>query len=419
METLRRAASFTLGGLLLATLAHAGTIVVDVNGGPGHHFTDLPPAIAAAQPGDLILVRVGKYSNAVLDKGLTILGEGDALSFSGSARLNSIKISNVGSGPPAVLVNLRTSVAVDNVETTVVLEGLASAATQVTGSRDVRLYRMLAMDAGLDVTASRVEVVSSNVFGRGGTNGQSGNPLWPATDGGPGLVIGSFPMQSGRVHLALSSVTGGPGGWYSKAGDGGFGVSVHSDGQLIVAGSGFAEIRGGTGGYGDDCHLDGNGGTGLFNQGGQVYRSGVALQGGDLPAGSCGIPGPAHVYIPDGNSFDVALAGWDPTLTLRGQPVPGQPLDVELNARDGSQAFVFYGSEPVVRRDAATHVELLVAAPRRNVAFLGQVGANNQVVFQLPIPAAAQQGDLFFMQAIVVLPSGQYRRTNSVPVFVR
>jgi hypothetical protein len=416
MRTQRFAVSSTLGVLLLAAIGQAGKIVVDVTGGPGSHFTDLPPAIAAAQPGDLILVRIGKYSNSVLDKGLTILGEGDPLSFSGSVRLNSLRVSNVVQGQPCVIVNLRTAVVVENVQATVVLEGLAGGATQVAGSRDVRLYRMLD-EAGLHVVGSRVEVVSSTIRGQAGPDGQSGNPLWPAGDGGSGLTIGNFGTPAGRVHLALTSCYGGNGGWYSKAGDGGMGAYVSSLGELIVAGSGSAVIKGGVGGYGDDCFLDGNGGDGLVNDGGQVYRSGVTLLPGGVVA--CGFPGNAHVYVPDANSFDVALGGWDPTLTLLGQPVPGQPLDVELNTRDGSLAFVFYGSEPVVRPDAATHVELLVTAPRRNVAYLGPVTGNNQAVFQLPIPAAAQQGELFFLQGIVLLPSGQYRRTNSVPVFIR
>jgi hypothetical protein len=417
MATQRFALSSTLAVLLLATVGQAGKIIVDASGGAGSHFTDIPPAIAAAQPGDLILVRIGKYSNSVLDKGLTILGEGDPLSFSNSARLTSLKVLNVGPGTHVALVNLRTGFTVENVQTPVVLESLYGGGS-IKGSADVRIHA-ISSDGGLQVVGSRVEIVDSTIYGRGGADGQSGNPLYPAEDGGPALVIGDFATSAGRVHLALSSCYGGPGGWNSKAGDGGNGVFVPKNGELVVSGSGSAVIKGGLGGYGDDCFLDGNGGNGLVNSGGQVYRSGVTLLPGGVPAGSCGNPGSAHVYSPDANSFDVSLGGWDPTLRLLGQPLPGQPLDVELNTRDGSLAFVFYGSQPVVRPDAATHVELLVAAPRRNVAYLGPVTANNQVVFQLPIPAAAQQGELFFLQGIVVLPSSQYRRTNSLPVFIR
>ncbi|MCI0586734.1 MAG: hypothetical protein L0323_07840 [Planctomycetes bacterium] len=53
------------------------TWVVDDDGGPGVNFTDLPPAIAAAADGDVLLVQPGTYSHFTLSgKGLRILGSG-------------------------------------------------------------------------------------------------------------------------------------------------------------------------------------------------------------------------------------------------------------------------------------------------------------------------------------------------------
>lgn len=53
------------------------TWIVDAAAGPGTNFTDLPTAIAAAAPGDTILVRPGVYQPMVIDaKGLTIRGAG-------------------------------------------------------------------------------------------------------------------------------------------------------------------------------------------------------------------------------------------------------------------------------------------------------------------------------------------------------
>jgi hypothetical protein len=63
-------------GLVLACVLPT-TWIVDANSGPGTHFTDLPPAIAAAQSGDTILVRTGNYTAFyVTGKALTIRGAG-------------------------------------------------------------------------------------------------------------------------------------------------------------------------------------------------------------------------------------------------------------------------------------------------------------------------------------------------------
>lgn len=55
------------------------TWVVDLDGRPGHHFRDLPPAVAAAQAGDAIWVRYtysGYYTAPVIRRGIRIATEG-------------------------------------------------------------------------------------------------------------------------------------------------------------------------------------------------------------------------------------------------------------------------------------------------------------------------------------------------------
>ncbi len=64
---------------LSLTLAAQRTWVVDAAAGPGHDFTDLPPALAVAGHGDLIAVRQGVYRGATTDRGVTILGTGAVL----------------------------------------------------------------------------------------------------------------------------------------------------------------------------------------------------------------------------------------------------------------------------------------------------------------------------------------------------
>jgi hypothetical protein len=68
-----------LPAALLAAFITASTVaatwIVDSNNGPGTNFTTISAAIAAAQPGDTIIVRAGVYGeNVVVNKGVTIVG---------------------------------------------------------------------------------------------------------------------------------------------------------------------------------------------------------------------------------------------------------------------------------------------------------------------------------------------------------
>lgn len=61
---------------LAAPLLAQRTWTVDRSNGPGTDFTDLPPAVAAAAPGDTILVRAGAYASTTIRKGVRLLGQG-------------------------------------------------------------------------------------------------------------------------------------------------------------------------------------------------------------------------------------------------------------------------------------------------------------------------------------------------------
>lgn len=77
-------------GALLVLLLPT-TWIVDSASGPGTNFTDLPPAIAAAQSGDTILVRAGSYSAfTVSGKALTIRGAGTVSTIINSATLGTV-----------------------------------------------------------------------------------------------------------------------------------------------------------------------------------------------------------------------------------------------------------------------------------------------------------------------------------------
>jgi len=62
--------------LLLAPAAAQRTWIVDALNGPGAHFTDLPPAAAAAAAGDLLLVRTGTYNGFATSRGIHVVAQG-------------------------------------------------------------------------------------------------------------------------------------------------------------------------------------------------------------------------------------------------------------------------------------------------------------------------------------------------------
>jgi len=64
--------------VILAIPLLQNTITVDAANGPGTNFLDIPPAVAAAQSGDTILVRAGSYSGFNTNKSLSVIGAGAA-----------------------------------------------------------------------------------------------------------------------------------------------------------------------------------------------------------------------------------------------------------------------------------------------------------------------------------------------------
>ncbi|MEM7199829.1 MAG: hypothetical protein AAF628_06160 [Planctomycetota bacterium] len=81
--------------LLLCALAAPAqtTWIVDRAGGPGAHFSDLPPALAAAVHGDTVVLRPGSYTPGATDQGITVQG-GDGV-FLGH---DTMRVQNVPAG---------------------------------------------------------------------------------------------------------------------------------------------------------------------------------------------------------------------------------------------------------------------------------------------------------------------------------
>jgi len=107
----------------------------------------------------------------------------------------------------------------------------------------------------------------------------------------------------------------------------------------------------------------------------------------------------------------------DPTLTVGGNPAAGSPLVFTIDGPVGAAVVLSFGRAPTLQNDPNTLVPILVP-PLRNVN-LGTIGATGSIDFTWLIPAVMQPGARLIAQALVTLPSGEMRRTNSSPVIVR
>ena len=394
----------------LASIASASTIVVDANG--GGQFTDLPAAIAFAQAGDVIVVQPGTYGGFGLTKSLTIVG-------TGVVTLNSpgISIGGIPAGGRAVVTHLRASaLSIAGCAGHVIVQEVGTPpgyamTLGVTQCDDVRL-RDVTVGATTSPSLSRIEMARCTVHGSDGT-------LTVPTAGS-----GIESNDHNRLHLALTSVFGGTGAdSTSFGGPGGIGLILEHNDTCIFAGGGLAQIRGGDGGFGPDgvgpmipCYYNGPGGGGVAGLTGSDFTwSGGIVQGGNSwQHGTCApLPQPGIVSA----GTVTAAVPDDPTLDLVGTPAAGSNVQFVVRAPVGSITTLYVGRNAVVIADGLATIEQLATHAR--AAHLGVVSGSGQVTVSWNVPANLSTGTFLIAQAELVLPGGELRRTNSVPIVVR
>ena len=87
--------------LLVPPVAAQQVLVVDIAGGPGSQFTQIGPAVQAAEPGATILVRPGVYSNQIrITKPVRIFGVPRQVVLRGTG---DFTISGIGAGESVLL----------------------------------------------------------------------------------------------------------------------------------------------------------------------------------------------------------------------------------------------------------------------------------------------------------------------------
>ena len=202
-----------------AALPAQTTFVVDPTG--GGNFVDLPPAVGAASPGDILLVRAGTYSPTAISKGIRILADPGA-TFAWS-RGPSMVVSDVPANQTLVVRGLGIplgpfvpDIVVQNNAGHVHLESMGTfLGVHVLNSRQVSLYNfrstgepLLVRDSTL--LASRCDFAASDgVFFpvHGVECERSTVTIAESTCSGGGNLAGfSTPLGSG-IHLISGDVT--------------------------------------------------------------------------------------------------------------------------------------------------------------------------------------------------------------------
>ena len=415
MHVLTRAAvSFALVASV-ALPARAGTWIVDINNGPGTNFTDLPQAIAAAAPGDMLIVRGGNYTAFTLDKGLTILGTPGPWPVGSQIGccIPGQSIVTIPANEVAVIADMRFTSDLWTQQSlgTVILDNLTLTDTvRLMQASDVRVHRFLG--ESIYVTDSRVEIASSTLNGRSG--------FGPGGSGSTALSISGGSI----VLLARTSCRGGDGqdipiGLPGNGGDGGHGVVLQASPTgalpvpyLLLAGGGVSTIRGGNGGF-TYFEFDGDDGDGFFNYKAGDWRSGATFVAGTKIGGALDLR-----YTAGPNSFDTAIQPDDPTLELVGTPAYATPVRLDVHATPGAVVRLTIGATPILVPTSGVRVDKLVS-PDQTV-FLGVVPPSGVISHTVQFRRAFGPGSLLFAQAFMSdTVAGETRRTNSVPLLMR
>lgn len=161
--TTTRLVSLLPTACLAATLAaQSATWIVDVHNGPGADFTSLQTAIFSVAPGDMLIVRGGNYQPAVVDRPLTIVGDGNVVITGSGGYMPGFMVMPLPAGTTlsmtgitfAALALTNESLRVSAGPGTVILDRVRSAlVTNLSTSDDVRITRSQ-FDHGVGVQSS-------------------------------------------------------------------------------------------------------------------------------------------------------------------------------------------------------------------------------------------------------------------------
>ncbi len=361
---------------LSLSLAAQSTLIVDSSG--GGNFLDLPPAIAAAQPGDLVLVRPGYYSGATVSIGIRIVGLPGAMIADYPGLGPELLVDRVPAGQTCVVRGfgfssvVALSVQVLDCQGQVHLEDLTPVTSMdVQRSAAVSLLNVTVSNSGtpLHVADSSVAVVSCDL----------------SAGFGLGTPRHAISIERSTVVVSQSQLMGGNS--YSAV-DPGAGIELVS-GHLIVAGDSSSSISAGfsAGGVAAPTPaIQGTAGTILIDPQVQLTpQYGAAAIAGAATVTMAQVPTVLADVAAQTLSVDVRGTAGDYVVVLVGlapQPVTSTPFgDVWL----GAGSVEFQSAQVPPTGALATSVPLPVLPPGLLVTFQGAVLRGNQLLLTTPV----------------------------------
>ncbi|MFT5733217.1 MAG: hypothetical protein ACJA2W_002484 [Planctomycetota bacterium] len=385
------------------------TWIVDDDAGPGVDFQQIQPAFQAANHGDIVLVRSGRYASpVVLNKGLRVIAEeGVQLGIptgSGFPPEPSFRVEGLPSGRVAAVAGFDGELfRVDTCQGVVVLDGhlergldggspaiveTLRTVTRIVDSDDVRVrgHRVV------HVERSTVEFVQ-----------------------GRDLLFQTLRVRdASSLHLVGNRLIGqygeDPACHFCLGGDGL--PALDSTGSTVVMA--HSEIEGGSGGV-SSAHPgnDGQAAPALLACGGNFRISDVLATGG-IQGGWFEVPA---YELACGAVLEDVAPRLDPTLRIDGDTFPGSVLTIRIEGTPGDNVRLLLGRAAIRQSVPGSPVDLLVQPDR--LSPLGAIPPSGRIEFSITIPVQWTTGTLLHLQASAVEPGGQATMTGSVPLLIR
>ena len=412
--------------LITTPLAHAGTWIVDDDGGAGVHFTTLQAAMDAAAPGDQILVFGGTYASSVMSEGLALVAlPGEVVTIAQGLGSALLTIRDIPSGQTATVIGLGVDgVLVQDCLGDVVLDEvdmgprvgssslrvhdttlLTVSRSTIVGHNELLPVIFIAGERGMEVLRSTVVVSQSTIQGgRGGADDISaignGLPGYPGLDSRSStLIVQTTNIQGGWGGDAFDD--GGP-GTFGDAGDGAPAVQLDLV-MLDLFGDAGNLIRGGRAGTTEF------GNPGSHASAMSATNSAVTYGGVSFDVGS-GTP------VFEGGAFSPA-AGPVPTLTADGG-VMGASVEMALQGPPSAAYFVWASPAAAIVPVGATAGAFLLDASLLLTVDTGTLDGSGAAATSVPLPVVpGLEGVPIHLQAGLLLqPLGKALSTSAALV---
>jgi len=314
--------------LLLGSPAAAQKIwTVDTTG--AGDFLDTPAAVAAAMPGDVLLVKPGSYSGFFArGKGLTVLGEG-------VPELGPVRIEALPGDRDFVLSGLR--IVGDMADP--LGQGVALTATACDGvvwvqATEIRYDPDVNCDNPEFSTAVAVDGCTSVHFIRCQLYGPDWyNSYWSPVADGTALY-----GHVSSLHLARTWAYGGDGCAFSNGGNA---IDVVACELYLLS----CYVSGGD--AGDGMPNDGGDGIRLLS-GSKAWHKASAVWGGGYGCGiGCGSAGHGWVVSPD--SEVTQLSGGERLFGMTGPGITNDKVGLQFTGQPGDHVWLFWSKQPGAR----------------------------------------------------------------------